>query len=210
MKVHKSCKTLSIYSFDRIVDTTDLRYLIRDFDEFEEENFKLTIVEAQELSTIFENILNEYNGLTANTKMFTNYKKRMAILELEFLHDTTVKILKLFVQTNTIEVLGLLVDLKWSFDADKPIEEQVAAIEQSLKGIRNRIRISKASFVNAYKDSEEPVKNNLGKEALYLEINLGISRKIDTKTTSVEEWVNMINLSVEKNKKNVSNKHNDS
>jgi len=202
MNIHKKCSTLSIYSFDRIVETNNLKYLIKDFDEDKE--VSLTSEQFDDLSIAFENISNEYNELIMNKKLVKNYKTRISILELEFLYDTTARVLKLFGETEEIEVLGLLVDLKWEFDKEKEIDPQLAKIEQKLKGIKNRIKIGKAGYIERYKKPETKEKSNLVKQALYLEMGLEMKRRINIKKTSVEEWVNLVNISIEKSKRNGS------
>jgi len=78
MKLYKSCTTLPIYNFFKIVETVDYRHLIKNYDE-ENETIKLSASSQAEFETIFKSILYEYCDLTQNFKLKTLYKKKIII-----------------------------------------------------------------------------------------------------------------------------------
>lgn len=200
MKVYKNCSSLSIYLLDRIFQTKDRRYLIIDFKEGSDIN--LSDKQQAIIDDKYTEIIHEYGELTVNRSIIKNYKLRMKILELRYLHDTTIGILQLYVKTNLTDVLNLLNDLDWRVDTTKTIEPQIEKILKKLKGIKNQVKIKEANFKNEFESDDKELKSTLEKDALLLEINLGLKRKIDTKETSVVEWTNLVNLSIEKNKHN--------
>jgi hypothetical protein len=197
--LHKSCETLPIFSFDKILNTNDYRYLIKGYfgeDDNKYKNFnKLDIGEK-----IFTNILNEFTLLTSDLNQINNIKKKILILELEYKYDTTTCVLNLYNLVDEVEVLWLLSDIGWSINKDFPYGPQIDKITKACIGLKNKINIHKSNYVNKYVKKETSQKKNvtLNKQAIYLQSNLELGYFLDTKICTVETWQNLQTLSKEK------------
>ena len=67
MKFHKTCSTLPIYNFYKIVEDNNLKYLIIGFNELEDD-VQLSEEQNTDLKKIFSDIIIEYYILTDNKK----------------------------------------------------------------------------------------------------------------------------------------------
>lgn len=192
MKLHSSCSSLSIYSFYKIIDTNDYRYLLKNFDdENDEQKIELTIIEEHELIIIFEKILNEYNKLNIDRKLIKKLRAQIEIKYLESKYKATSKILKMYSIYDSIEVLVLLNDIGWVFKIDEDIDTQITKIINQCKGLKNRIKIAKINYTKEFKEKEGAIEIDLDEEAALLEINLGLSYFIDIRVISVKRWINL-------------------
>lgn len=197
IKLHKSCSTLPIYSFRKILETFDFRYLIIGYFGDEELYKKFDQNKGEE---IFDTILKEYNLLTNETIELKNFKKKSQILELEFKYNTTISLLNIYDLSKSKDILFLISEVGWSIDHDKPYRPQINKIVNLCKGLKNKINIEKINYSNKYQKKQEHQKKkiSLSKEAIYLQNNLELGYFLDIKTCSVETWVNLQQLSKEK------------
>ena len=195
IKYHQSCATLSIYNFYRIMDDGDLRFLVVGYDEIESEDINVT----DEATNIFNSIIQEYSELTSNNEVVVNLNLQILIAELEFEKDTLQKILYLFNYSNNFKVLKLLSNFGFEIKEDDDINLELEKVIKRVKGLNNKIRINKSKYASRFKKVSEEIKRNLDKEALLLEMNLKLGREIDVHSTSVLKWVNMIDMSNERN-----------
>lgn len=192
LKLHKSCGTLPIYSFDKILRTEDYRYLIKEY--FGEENKKYSNFNKLDIGKqIFNDILKEYTILTADLKQINNIKKKILITELEYKYDATTCVLNLYNLAEDVEVLWLLSDIGWEINKDYPYGPQIDKITKLCIGLKNKIKIHKANYVNQYKNKEsnQNKKISLNKQAIYLQSNLELGYFLDTKICTVETWENL-------------------
>jgi hypothetical protein len=198
-KLHTSCSTLPIYSFDKLIETLDYRYLIVDYfgDKSKYKKFN-TKGNGEE---IFNIILKEYAIITSDVKQIKNLKHLFLITELEYKYNVTTRILKLYEKTESLEVLWVLEDIGWKLRRDIPYGHQIENITKLCIGLKNKIKIQKINYTKKYEKKEKENKNkiSLSKQAIYLQSNLELGYFLDTKTCSVETWNNLINLSEEKN-----------
>lgn len=190
---YKSCKELPIYNFYKIVDDEDLRYLVKNYSE-DDNNIKVD----KRAKSIFQKILEEYSELTSNKEIITNIKMRMFILELEFDKDNMQNILQLFKDTNDFSVLSLLSSFGFNIKESDDIDASLKRVISKIKGLKNKIRINKIKYEKRFEKSKEKIKTNLDKEALILEMNLQLGREIDIRKTTVFKWITMIKISKEK------------
>jgi hypothetical protein len=196
--LHKSCDTLPIYNFYKVVDTMDLNYLAIGYNDLNELNVKID----KELATKNWNaILSEYSELTANREVLANYEKQIEILYLETIIKSGEKILENYEEYGDIEILLLLNDFDYSFDEHKNIENQINMVIRKIKGYRNKVRILKSNYEQRFRKKDNEAKeSNLTKDALSLELSLDIGREIDIRTTSVSKWIYMFDLVKEKSR----------
>lgn len=206
MEFHKTCRSLSIYNFTELVKSGDLRFLLKEFDEFESESISLSEEQKDILSKTYKDIIYEHSELTANNKILANYKTKFIIDTLEFRYRTTFKILMFYVESLDIEILSLLNKLEWSFDPSEDIDSQLNVISTSMKGLRTRIDILIVKYKAKFEIEDESKEssndfniNRLDNEAITLELNLKLGYSIDTRKTTVSKWISMWNISNKRN-----------
>lgn len=194
IKYHKSCSTLPIYNFYRILDG-DLRFLIVGYSEIDSEDIEITL-EAKEN---FTSIIQEYSELTSNNEVIVSLNLQMLIQEQEFERDTLKTILDLFNKNKEYDILNLLSEFGFYVKKGDDLDYEFKKVIKRIKGLNNKIRINKNKYTTRFKKESEDIKHNLDKEALLLEINLKLGREINVHTTSVLKWVNMIEINRERN-----------
>jgi len=206
MKAHKSCRSLPIYNFNEILKTSDLRFLIKDFDEFADDNKELSSSELNELEAIYKNIIYEYSELTKNKKIIANYKSRILIVENEFKYNTSIQILDLYTKTLDLDVLKLLNRLDWKINFEKEADPQVSKVISDLSSLKTKIAILKVKHDERFKDNETKEDteyiDRLDSEAISLELGLKLSYSINTRLMSVSRWISMWNICNALNSKN--------
>lgn len=209
MEFLKTCKTLSIYSFNEIVKSNDFRYLIKDFLEHEydddEEKFKLGVDEVIEARGIFREILYEYSAITANRHIMLKYFAEIKIVEEEFKYMIIQRVLENYSTYGDVEVLELLNKIGISFSADLEIEPQIIKAVGVAKRLKTKIAVLKNKFDEKFnkhiKDRiKDEVIDKLDEEAIELSIALKLSYAIDTRKTSVSKWVSMHSVANKMNK----------
>ncbi len=207
MEFHKTCKTLPIYNFNEVVKKEDLRYLIKDFDEYleEDEKFKLGVEHVIEARGILKEIMYEYSALTGNKNLLLSYQAQIKIKEEEFRYMIAEKILANFAEFEDVEVLMVLNSINIPFHLELDIEAQVVSAIRYLKRLKTRISVMNINYDQKFKKNAKQklsgeVIDNLDQEAIELEIALKISYSIDTKKTSVSKWINMWNVASRINK----------
>lgn len=194
IKYHKSCSTLPIYNFYKILDDGDLRFLIVGYSEFEADGVKVTAEAESALNIIIE----EYSLLTANNEVNVSIGLQILVTEQEFERDTLVQILDIFKEFEDFDVLSLAYEFGFDIKFDEDLEPQIEKIIKRIKALNNKIRINKSKYATRFKKATEEIKRNLDKEALMLEMNLKLGREINTRTTSVLKWINMLQISRDK------------
>jgi len=196
---HKSCRTISVYSFYKANMYQDFRYLIKEYNEDDAngkfDEFKNDI----KLKVTLKNILEEYSVLIRDKKSLRLRKMEWELMYHIGQHSLIIKVLKIYAECKLTEVLEILNDLQIPFDKDKPIGLQLDKAVLYSKHLKNKINIKSANFkkLSGITDEEtdpDDVINGLDKTALSLEKSLELGYHIDIKTTVMERWVNLIEM----------------
>jgi len=180
----KSCDTLPIYNFYKILNTKELKWLIKDYDEDDE-------IEDEKLITLWEDIYEEYIDLLGE-KAVT--KKSVAINQLQKMEleiRIVSSLIKMYIDRKFDEI-GEQID-EWGYDKND-LEKSIKKLE-SLK-FRMDILKSKTDV----KEDEE-VKYDLYNDIVSIETILGNGINIDPHKTVVSKWVSYILISEKKNAK---------
>lgn len=209
MEFYKTCKTLSIYSFNEILKDNDFRYLIKGFLDFEddddEEKFKLGVEETIEARGIFREILYEYSAITANRHIMLKYYAEIKIKEEEFRYFIIESILKNYEEFECEDVLEILNRIDIKFDIEGNIEQQILGVLIKAKRLRTKIALLKSKYNEKFNKNiknrvKEEVIDKLEEEAIQLGIALKLSYEINTRQISVQKWVNMWSVAGKMNK----------
>jgi len=212
MKLYKSCSTLPIRRFHNIIETNDLRNLVIDFDP-ENIEFELTEEQNIEFADIFETIYYEYSELSENHKLRRTLKKRHLINDWTFLYTIITSLVNLYIDygnTSSLTLINEINEPKYHIKLDEPIDKQIIALTNKMKGLKNKIKIAKLKLAKSLESNKKQVKIDLDRDALYLERNLELKRSIDPNITPVASWVKMIQMSKEKAKDYARNTNNNS
>lgn len=205
IKIFNNCSDLPIYNFYSIIEKKDLFYLVKGYDGTNKSSFEAKVNEDY-LSELHKTIINEYNELISNKQALTRNKLVFSLLEKQLTYEAAAKILNIYMETKSIEVLVLLNEFGFKIDVNKHLGKQIDRIIKKLASLRNKIRIDEAKFKSKYgKDSKDESNSNnilsrLDKEALSLELALELGYNINVKKTSVTRWINLISLADIKSK----------
>ena len=193
IKYYKSCSVLPIYNFYKIVDENNLNFLVKGYEDGDND-----VEDKGESEFIIQEILEEYSELTSSKEILVGLNSQILITEYEFERDFLKQALDVYNETEDLEVLSILSEFGFDIDEAKDFDAFLNIVISRIKGLNNKIRINKVKYANRFKQEIEEIKRNLDKEALMLEMSLELGREIDTLKTSVSKWVNMINVSKEK------------
>jgi len=195
IKYHKTCSTLPIYNFHKIIDENNLLFLVKGYSE-EDEDEKPQLTEEAKL--IFQNIIQEYSEITSSKEALLGVSLQIDITALVYERDLFKKVMDLFHETRDFSIISTLSELGFSIEPIENAEDLLKRLISHIKGLNNKIRIKKNNYAKRFEKNVEKIKNDLDKEALMLELNLSLGREIDVHKTSVVKWVKMIDLSRER------------
>lgn len=208
MVFNKTCRTLSIYNFNEILLNKDLRFLIKGFDEYGQDDLILSESEEAEARDIYKSIIYEHAELTANNTIISKYKSEFLIESYEFKYKQALTILDLYSNYKDINLLLIFNRLGFKFSKEEDVNQQVEKIITSLKKLKTKISVLKIKheekFEKELNKGDEKLKrvDRLDAEALALELSLNLGYSINTKKTSVSKWITMWNISNKRNSKN--------
>lgn len=209
MEFYKTCKTLSIYSFNELLKTNDFRYLIKGFLDFEDDEdndkFKLGLEDVIEARGVFREILYEYSAITANRHIMLKYYAEIKIKEEEFRYFIIESILKNYEEFECEDVLETLNRIGIKFDIEGNIEQQILNVLIKAKRLKTKIALLKSRYKEKFNSdiktrAKQDVTDKLEEEAIQLCISLKLGYEINTRQTSVQKWVNMWSVAGKINK----------
>jgi len=201
------CSTISVFRYYKALLYSDFRFLIQEFDYDKPQPEFDVYKSSKELSKVATALSEEYAVLVSDKKTLKLEKDRYTLIFLSERLNLIGKVLKLYADSGTVEVLEILPDLKIPFDITKPIKPQIDAAIRATKLLKNKINIKKLAFeklsgVNQDEKKKESVPDDimisLDKKALSLELNLALGYRVDIHNTSIERWVNLTSMETEK------------
>lgn len=203
MEFYKSCRTLSIYNFDKIIETNNFCFLIKGYDEYSNEIDRLCIGEEIIAKEIFKDILYEYSELTFNRDVLQNFNSQIYIEQDEFRLNAIKEVLRIYAINEDLEVLCILNNLGFNINIEGNIEEQIKSIITTVKRLNTKVNILKLKHsekFNKKTNEDTEHKTSLESQCVHLEISLKLSYQIDTKITSVSKWISMFDAADKMNK----------
>jgi len=214
MLIKKDVNSVSIYDFCMISKNKDFRYLIRNFNEDDEDSY-LEYRHDSDLMTIYAELVKEHKVLTDDIKSLRRSKADFEISELKLRYSIASRLLDIYNESSEIEVLECFPDLGYAFNKFELVGPQLDSILKALIGLKNTIKIKEVNFKHKYKISDEEEDDDesydlikdLDAKALSLEAELELGYKINVKKTSILRWTNLINRSELKRQANGKSKH---
>ena len=193
---YKTCKTLPLYNFYEILNTKDLLWLVKGYDdEFSKED--LEDVDSAFLFTLWENIHTEYGGLFKGGSDDKKYTKIAQISEME-VEVSVIKDLIWFLSIRESENIRAELD-SWGYFGD-----DIEKTEKKLKQLEFKISIFRSKnkdLIDPEKKEEVEEKNyDLFADIVAVESAFEGSQKIDPFKDTVSKWVNIILLAKKRQK----------
>jgi len=201
LKIYKSAREIPVYIFYKILQTKNLKFLIKKYNEEKKIDDKID----NYLSQIFSSILNKYNSLSSDSKNIKSMKAKIRIELMEAEYNVVISALKFYKDTEDINFLFLLNEVGgvFRFNSDKKIDHQVNKALASLKGLKMKIKIAKIDYSKKYKlnlDDKKEIDylSNLESTAINMERALDMKYPINTMKTSLLRWCSLHKLTKDK------------
>lgn len=196
VRLFTSCNEISIYNFNKILDTDNLAYMVFGWDEYEEIEF-----DKEDSLKLWKEIYNEYTLLTDDNKTIMYYQLILFISRLETKRYVVSKLIEMMLPNDMEEetlklYIATLREWNYKINPKEPLQEELLKILRDLRAMENRIRLKK-NELDSYK--EEGSKMTLVQQVVKLERALE-KNNIDPRKTSVEKWVMMLREVSEINK----------
>lgn len=183
-KYYKSCGSLPVFNFYKILNTEDLSYLVRDHD-VDDEPIVFTEEELVELSSIWFEITSEYNELFGEKINTNNYVIIAQISQMAQELEIVSTMLSLY-SVKPSEKLKMALK-EWKYDV-----EDMDKCKKKLDSLKFRMEFTaeknKALFERDEKDKGKKYK--LYDDVVRLENSMGIT--IDVHKTVLEKWAALI------------------
>jgi len=194
IRYHTSCATISIYSFDKISETNDLKHMVIGWDEYEEID-----IDQEKADELWKEIFNEYIVLSNDNKISMYYETVQELSNLKTRKHIVSIILDRILENEKVldDYIAILRTLGFYVNKANPLIDEVKKLRNQLRAADNKIRLTEDKL-KTLKDSGESMP--LMKQVIKLEQALG-KNMIDPRTTSVERWLFMYEEAKESNKK---------
>lgn len=185
---YNNCKSIPMFNFFEIMETEEYRWLLKDFND--DSDMSLPLKELNALKELFQTIFNEYIELKKDTKVLKTLKQRAIIANLENRMFWGATLLKLFIQNPKEETADSLRSWKFKIDMSKPLDKEVESVTKQLKALRTQINMAISTYEkmteNKNKDKE---KLNIEKQAINVAKGLDLKYPINTKETTIVQWL---------------------
>ena len=197
MKIYKSCKTLMMGRFYEILETSDYKYLIEEY-----EGVEISTDLELELTNIWREIFKEYITLKDDGEIKSLYRKYAFVDKLKTKLSICSSLLNGYVSQSTKKGRkDYSEELKeWGFkiNINLPQQNQVERVMSQLKALKSTIEIKEAEYKILLKKEETKEKFNIDKLIVDIEDRLGGGKTIDPDTTTVSKWVFLVKKAITK------------
>jgi len=191
----KSCKTLPIYNFYEILNTNNLGWLQKGYND---DNEEISLV--KDAKSIWQGIYDEYILLLGNKVNTKGYTILAQLSEMETELIVVSELINIYSKINHKDIQAEID--KWGYDSND--------LEKSLKkleGLQFRIKITRSKnkdLLEEEEDEEVKVEYDIFKDVVSVENTLDNGILIDVHKTVVKKWVNYILIAEKKNGKRSS------
>lgn len=174
---------MPIYNFDKVLKTNNMSYMVVGWNE------RTEIEPPKEAQERWDEIYNDYCKKTANNEALTFYSLSAEIGYLEMRYTSIHALINSLCEAYKKEI-GLRLN-KWGvpFNIKGKIKPQLKQLETQLRIAKQNLGMKTRKLDGLKTDEEESV--SIIKQKIKLERVVNI--KIDLKTTSVEEWIELFN-----------------
>ena len=202
MYLYKNCRDLPIYNFDIVFRENDLKYLVVGYDGY----CDVTIPDGAE--THWEMIKKEWIKALGDKTL--EYKQQL-MLEVNYLQvrfNVVAEVIQLLEYSILDKELidaysNILRPWGYIYNKKKKVKENLVNLKNQHKFSQNKLK-DKLSELEKLTENDKDENVSLEKQAVYLAQCLNRNR-IDTKKTTVLEWIELKNLAKEINSKSKRN-----
>ena len=188
LKTYNYCKTLPMFNFYEIMETEEYRWLLKDFND--DSDISLSEEELNALKELFQTLFNEYIELKKDNKVLKTLKQRAIIANLENRMFWGATLLKLFINNPTEETAESLRSWKFKIDITKPLDLEVESVTKQLKSLRTKINMEVSAYEKMVENkNKNKEKLNIEKQAINVAKGLDLKYPINTKETTMVQWL---------------------
>ena len=199
IEYYDSIEVLPLYNWDRYTTTRDNNWLIIDF------NGRQTKVDNEELTALESKLQEEYFKAVDDRTFVKKLQKWAKIDNLRTRYNVIAMLcqrLWLGFGDMQMELRQQYIEIINKFGFNMPLintvegdAEEIALITNSMQNIKTQIEMLESEL----KTDEKKQTYSLNKQMVLVSLGLGLSYKIDSKQTTVSEWIELCHLLEEKN-----------
>lgn len=208
MKTFNNCDDTYVYNFYKTIEEKDYKFLIKDYEKnyvFKNKELELTEQEENILIDLFDKINKEITIKNLNSNVILNKRLELDIKYDELKYEVLKSILDLYETTGEVGVLSILNEYYIVFDENKDINTQIKFVINTIKHLKNKIKLKKIKYANSNKskNNNENILKSIRRRAVYLSLHLKLGSMIDIKKTTLTDWFILNDISQENQKENV-------
>jgi len=205
IEYYDSIEVLPLYNWDRYTTTRDNNWLIIDF------NGRQPKIDNEELTALESKLQEEYFKAVDDRTFVKKLQKWAKIDNLRTRYNVIAMLcqrlwlgfgdMQMELRQNYIEIInkfGFSMPLINTVEGDA---EEIALITNSMQNIKTQIEMLESEL----KTDEKKQTYSLNKQMVLVSLGLGLSYKIDSKQTTVSEWIELCHLLEEKNAQQAKN-----
>jgi hypothetical protein len=199
IEYYDSIEVLPLYNWDRYTTTRDNNWLIIDF------NGRQPKIDNEELTALESKLQEEYFKAVDDRTFVKKLQKWAKIDNLRTRYNVIVMLcqrLWLGFGDMQMELRQQYIEIINKFGFNMPLintvegdAEEIALITQSMQNIKTQIEMLESEL----KTDEKKQTYSLNKQMVLVSLGLGLAYKIDSKQTTVSEWIELCKLLEEKN-----------
>jgi hypothetical protein len=203
IEYYDSLEVLPLYNWDKYTTTRDNNWLIIDF------NGRQPKIDNEELTALEGKLQEEYFKLVDDRTFVKKLQKWAKIDNLRTRYNVIAMLcqrlwlgfgdMQMELRQNYIEIInkfGFSMPLINTVEGDA---EEIAKITNAMQNIKTQIEMLESEL----KTDEKKQTHSLNKQMVLVSLGLGLAYKIDSKQTTVSEWVELCKLLEEKNAQQV-------
>lgn len=208
MKTFNNCDDTYVYNFYKTIEEKDYKFLIKDYEKnyvFKNKELELTEQEENILIDLFDKINKEITIKNLNSNVILNKRLELDIKYDELKYEVLKSILDLYETTGEVGVLSILNEYYIVFDENKDINTQIKFVINTIKHLKNKIKLKKIKYANSNKskNNNENILKSIRRRVVYLSLHLKLGSMIDIKKTTLTDWFILNDISQENQKENV-------
>lgn len=183
-KIYVSLEFLPIWNFNKIEQTKDFRYLIKGIDYEHIPEIYL------ELSTIWNKLYSEYVEQLMGTEFRIYSNQFMQLLLLKYKNLLLTDAISVLSIKHDADIIKLIKDAGYQFNENSSDDyyNSIIDLQRQLTGLRKTIDIKEFDL----QKKNQPKTDKPELEDILIILSRFNHRKIDSKTTSVDEYIRLL------------------
>lgn len=196
LKYFNSLDNCPIWNFNKIAETGDLRYLLRDYDDS---------LKGCDLDAVYLKLTNDYRNLKRNNDdayLLISIQKQ--IISLQIKHDAIkLACFNLQIEPCNEKMHQVLKQHGYTIDPERSEAEQLYEIGHRASNLVTKWKEKELQYNEMIKVSETEPTQSFDEYVVRLENKLG--RELDTKKISVNKWLALQTVLIDEQNKQTTN-----